>query len=405
MWAPHGADPSSLTVEVKARDYCFTAGHASRRHRAPPPPCRNVTLRSVAFSACTFQLRCDASLVDDVDADFASYNRRVTEFDRPKSSAAASTTVIGDGNTLRGVRVRRTNNNGVHVEGNDTLIDNALINSTDWLGTLTYAPLAVNGHRNVVTRSTVTYFGNAGIHIEGADNRPPPATSRADNTVSHCRVAFGGLIGEDTALLYTGSPRDAGTVWHHNWVHDAVEKCMRGDDQSRHMTVHHNVLWNCGTPRGDAMAAGWGVILKGDFHRVYQNTIFATQRSSVCLPACAEPRKPWVHQWPLLAHQNNHTWAFNNAVASFTGFPCSCHQPGPAGGVRTANFEGDVAAMQLRNPRERDFRPAADSPLVGAGTHVPPFTPAAGPVDVGAYAHGDAAPWRPGCTGWPGCGL
>jgi hypothetical protein len=46
---------------------------------------------------------------------------------------------------------------------------------------------------------------------------------------------------EDSAALYTGGWDTAGLEWHHNWIHDATEKCARADDQSRNMSVHHNV--------------------------------------------------------------------------------------------------------------------------------------------------------------------
>jgi hypothetical protein len=29
--------------------------------------------------------------------------------------------------------------------------------------------------------------------------------------------------------------------WHHNWVHDCEAKCMRGDDYTKNLSMHHNV--------------------------------------------------------------------------------------------------------------------------------------------------------------------
>ena len=64
----------------------------------------------------------------------------------------------------------------------------------------------------------------------------------------------------DTAGVYTGGYDTAGTHYHHNWVHDMTEKCMRGDDLSLNMTVHHNVLYNCGEPNGDKRRDGVGLV-------------------------------------------------------------------------------------------------------------------------------------------------
>merc|ERR1719174_1738331 len=65
----------------------------------------------------------------------------------------------------------------------------------------------------------------------------------------------------DVANLYTGGWDSAGVRWHHNWVHDGSEKCLRGDDQSANMSVHHNVIFNCGA--GAEMDVGSASSSKG----------------------------------------------------------------------------------------------------------------------------------------------
>ena len=50
---------------------------------------------------------------------------------------------------------------------------------------------------------------------------------------------------------------------------------MRGDDFNLNLSAHHNVIWACGTPVGDANAnAAAGLLMKGDWNRIYANTIF-----------------------------------------------------------------------------------------------------------------------------------
>ena len=51
------------------------------------------------------------------------------------------------------------------------------------------------------------------------------------------------------------------------WIHDASEKCVRGDDYNLNLTVHHNVIWNCGDVRERNFFAATGCILKGDYNR------------------------------------------------------------------------------------------------------------------------------------------
>jgi hypothetical protein len=52
----------------------------------------------------------------------------------------------------------------------------------------------------------------------------------------------------------TGDPSCADNCtkeWHHNWVHDCREKCMRGDDYTFQLHGHHLVIYNCGMVRND----------------------------------------------------------------------------------------------------------------------------------------------------------
>ena len=50
----------------------------------------------------------------------------------------------------------------------------------------------------------------------------------------------------------------------HNWVHDNLAKCVRGDDFTKNLSIHHSVIWNCGEPVSDGAGQSFGVVLKGD---------------------------------------------------------------------------------------------------------------------------------------------
>ena len=112
-----------------------------------------------------------------------------------------------------------------------------------------------------VTRCTVRDFGNAGVTTAipnvapaapGKPQQPPEPMAGRRLEVAYTHIYNGARVGEDTAALYSGGWAAAGTVWHHNWVHDKTEKCIRFDDQSENATIHHNVIYNCGEPKFDA---------------------------------------------------------------------------------------------------------------------------------------------------------
>ncbi len=228
----------------------------------------------------------------------------------------------------------------------------------------------------IVSRCTVYDAGNACVSINGMP----------ENVVEYCHIFDGGKACKDVSLLYTHLPNITGTVFRYNWVHDChaphIALGIRGDDQTRGLSVHHNVVWNC----------GWeGIVVKGDNNQVHHNTCFNNGVMDIRLDVEPEPKKPWRKQWPLLEKQNEHSEAFNNNANDIRG---GRSRPGiQPGGKVASNFTGDMA-----DPDGFDFRPAEGSSLIDRGIGIPgvndEFKDAA--PDVGAYEFGGEC-WVAGC--------
>ena len=73
----------------------------------------------------------------------------------------------GYNNLLSNISLRFSNNDGLRIVGANNTVEEALVQSTCWLGTLDYVPIRLMGDNNMVTRSTTSYFGNAGITTHG----------------------------------------------------------------------------------------------------------------------------------------------------------------------------------------------------------------------------------------------
>lgn len=272
------------SLEYKARDYAFTASGKA-----------NVTLENIAFKGATLHLTdCTDCVLRNLTLRFPTYDREVKELNVPKG-AVATTTVDGTGMSLTNITLTQSSNNGLVLRGDNSSLDNCLISFTDWLGSLTYRPLGVIGNQLSVRHCTVHDFGNAGV-VTSLPNSPPARPGEAQQPpqpmasrwleLAHTHIFHGARVGEDTAALYSGGWAAAGQEWHHNWVHDTTEKCLRFDDQSENATIHHNVLYNCGQPASDPSSAfnsGHGIVLKGDGHIVYANTIFQTNYTEMCI--------------------------------------------------------------------------------------------------------------------------
>jgi len=184
-----------------------------------------------------------------------------------------------------------------------------------WTGSLQYASLLTApfgkrkpqtaksaGFAAIIRGNTIFNAGNAALCF------------RAQPTlIENNHVYEGGRLCKDVALIYTGGPTCAGSVVRYNWAHGCWTESggglgIRGDDQTRQLTVHHNVVWDCGAA---------GIIVKGDFNRVDNNTVLFIGSQSrpgafLNMPTRPEPGKPWRKQFSLLKTQNAHSEIFNN---------------------------------------------------------------------------------------------
>ena len=386
------APPRPFSVEVKTRHYAFIStherclqwsGHIARDISS------TVVLRGLLLKGATFKLPCcNRCAVENVTLSFPTYVREIVEMQAANKSGyqwdsgkhSPGTLLAGANSTIQDTVLRMSNAGGLAVRGDNNTVRNVLIDRTDWLGTLTFCPLSVQGNQNSVLNTTVRYFGNAGV-VTGIPNTapgppqlPPMAMRGRRLTVAYSHIHHGGLIGSDSALLYAGSGwGTAGLHWHHNWIHHATEKCLRGDDQSRNMSVHHNVVFDCGVSlwNHNSYRAGLGLVLKGNGHDIYSNTVFRCNTSDMCLPTCVEKLKSFRKQYPR-KEQNNATLVLNTVSAVLSG-QCGCSN-NTCGGDKRAIFRGADSMLGLVAPDKFDFRPTAASPLVDAGVERAPYT-------------------------------
>jgi len=385
FYAPGGKDPSTLDVRYRERQYVVTGKKL-----------KYVELTGLSFFSCSFNFEeCSNMLVNRCHISFPTYSRHV----RSPSYRRYSTGISGNHNIIRNCVVSYASHEGLMVNGDFNLIENCLIHNVCWHGSLGYAGLNISGESNISRRNTIYNGGNALLQCPGGNQR-----------VEYNHVYNGGLLCRDVALIYTQLPRCRGTVIHHNWVHGCMTEGfsghdrlggmgIRGDDQTRGLTVHHNVVWDCGIH---------GIIVKGDDNRVFNNTVFdvgphdpakRNEKNSkhLLIPTKAEPKKPWRKQFPLLQVQNANSLFCNNLVGNIVWR----NEPLPASDRITHNLELKTKkpSAWLVDPENMDFRPREDSPLVDAGRIVPGFKSGyqGTAPDIGAYEYG-TEPWTAGIT-------
>ena len=383
LYADDGKSPAGRLVARKVRTYAFDVAGADY-----------VELHGLRFMATTFRfVKCNHCLVDGCRLRFPSYGRQVPEMGDPRGQSAA-TTVQGDHNTVRNTSIAYAGGSGLRITGGGNLVENCIVHDTCWSGSLTYPAVDVKGETEggpgcTVRRCTLYNSGNAILNYR-----------RGAHVVEYNHAYNGGLLCKDVALVYTGQPSCAGSVVRYNWVHGCRTEGhvgrsgsgglgIRGDDQTRRLTVHHNVVWDCGRD---------GIIVKGDHNRVYNNTVLDIGAPGgggnyISLHTAPEPVKPWRDQFPLLKVQNAHSEILNNAALTITANAKG--KPFPAGPNVGNNYQ--KGGLKLVDPAKNDFRPATGSPLIDAGRVIEGFTDghAGTSPDIGAYEHG-VKPWRAG---------
>ena len=391
LWTPDGKSPAEHTVEGKTRGYAFAASGVS-----------HVELSGFHFFATTFKLEDVSSCrLDNVHLLFPHglhdpfgppvRGPRAPEEPRRwnsrqwfrETSVVTPTYLGGQHNTLANASIRYANGSSLVLVGTKNTVENCLIHDIDWYGLDTGLGVDMLGSTFSAIRScTIFNLGSSeGIRL----------SNRGATVVEHNYIHDGGMAQSDGALVQAGTPGIAGTVVRYNWVHDHNAfnwggSGIRGDDRTRGLIVHHNVAWNCREK---------GIITKGDQNRILNNTCLDNPAIDICVPRTRLPGKTRE-----LEVQNTHTETVNNCAADISGYyPWQRRgrrgKSGPPLGKLAANYTGQQPL--LVDPKRRDFRPRAGSPLIDAGQAIPGITDGhhGKAPDVGAYEHG-ADRWVPG---------
>ena len=358
-----GKSPQGQLVEVKARDYAFDL--RNREH---------IEISGFRFFATTFRLvNCNHCVVEDCRLAFPTYSRRLTEADpKGRSSPSPATSISGSHNVVRRVGLAFSNTYGLKVNGEGNLVENCIVRDVNWSGSIFYGGITSQSARaatvgNRIARCTVTRVGNIGIYYRGPHD------------IGYNHVSETGLTCKDIATVHTGGSGATGCVVHHNWIHGSTGKGLRGDDQTRGLTFHHNVVWDC---------EDVGIIMKGDNNRVFNNTLVGPSRAGALLiPTRREPEKWWTRD-PILDVQNANSLFCNNLVVDIE----YRRNPLPESDRISHNIltKEDGVASLLVSVEKHDYRPKKGSIVIDAGRAIKNASGGhrgAAP-DVGAYEYG-----------------
>jgi len=268
----------------------------------------NINIQGIDFFATSFQvLNCDHCSIENSNLQYPVYVRELAS-SHGDAAKKIQTLVSGTNNRLSHVNIAYSNTGGLEIRGYGNVLENSDIHDVSWDGSLINPAVKVDairplmmGGKNIIKHNNIYNTGSVIVDIE---NTPY-------NIIAFNHIYRGGLASNDVSLIYTQNPSTVGTEIHHNWVHDSPSNdgglCVRGDDQSRGLHIHHNIIWNC---------KWYGLVLKGDNHYIYNNTFFNNGKADILLRVGSEKEKPWRRQWPLLRRQNEGSQLLNNHFRS-----------------------------------------------------------------------------------------
>lgn len=384
LWTADGRSPAEHLVEVKVRDRAFEMKDLNEIH-----------LIGFHFFACTFQFENTVhSLVDDCHLLFPAYARELS--DSRGGGSAPTTGMSGSHNMIRNSSLGFTPLAGLSMVGSYNTLVNNLVHDVCWNGSLRYPAISLRAgdqpadawNPTIVKGNTVYHAGSAGIGFRGQAY-----------TIEYNYVHHAGMMSHDVAAIYTSGPSVAGSIVAYNWVHNCHPEIengqniglgIRADDQCRNMSVHHNVVWDVGLD---------GIIMKGEYHKVYNNTTFHTKPefefgNSIRMDTEPEPYKAWRMDSPLFSVQNAHSLVFNNVTRIIRAE----HKKSTPLIHRSNVIHNELnGAPDLVDPARFDFRPKEGLSLVDAGISMPGLTDnyEGKAPDIGAYEFGGIN-WRPG---------
>ena len=380
LYPPDGSSPANYTVRLKQRNYGFYASGKSY-----------IEIKGIDFFGCMAILKnSNYSKLEDCDFQYPAFWLYMQPTNGDSRWRDDCVSITGSNAVIRNGRAYYSFNAGFKVDApwaataDNSIVENCLVENASWYGDMNCPGIGLCGEwwmgtaSNVTARNnTVRNVGSIGISYEGTNG-----LIEYNEVDKACLHGF-----QDSTAIYS-SGYAPGFVVRYNWVHDIMPYgsgtwgygiAFRVDDNGSPISLYNNVMWNVG---------GTGMEMKGDNHRVYNNTIFSVGSliSKECYLGMMDQG---------VGKQNASSRVYNNFTKKITkDWSGNLFVASPYVGTNRTTNDPTVQFEDITN---RDFRPASGSGLIDAGTNLPGYTDGytGSAPDIGAYERGKPY-WMPG---------
>lgn len=251
FWAPGNANPSTLNVRAKTRQYAFDLSGQS-----------NVTIEYINLFASTINTNSSSTnnVLDGINAQYVSHftTTPLTGGDTTGYSSwythieDSGIILNGSGNTLENSTIDWSAGAGVALGGSNNIVENNLIEQTGYVGIFA-SGITLFGTSDAIQNNTAHTSGRESMELNGFEN----LHYAINDDISYNNFFNAMVLSHDGGEIHSAvcTVNIANSI-DHNWLHDtqlfasppsATAYTVNGvyiDADSAGFQVYQNVLWN-----------------------------------------------------------------------------------------------------------------------------------------------------------------
>jgi alpha-tubulin suppressor-like RCC1 family protein len=255
---PTGQDANNLDLRVKVQPFAIGVENSD-----------GVTIQGIDFFGTTVNFNeCDGCSFTNSTLEYPSTSKRglgiagESEDDRWMTRFYRSTNSFVDNISITNTDGGALEFQGSAGQSNNNIVNNSYFHAIDWSAADQKGLMT-----SIYEGGEDMTFSNNTVHLTGASS----VLSIGDSpTVLYNEVWDVGHLQTDGAVVQIMQGEAPGAEIAYNWIHDIIKYGIRFDapigqaGTGQNGTMHHNVIWN---------AAG-GLMVKGDYHDIHNNTVF-----------------------------------------------------------------------------------------------------------------------------------
>jgi chitodextrinase len=421
IWCENNANPSTLTVEAKKREFAFDLTNKSYiTLKNLKVFCATITTDNESggdnkgydasgnvkypWRNATYTAPATGNVLDGIHAKYISHYTDVSGHFFLQWGLSSGLIISGTNHTVRNCKIQFSAGNGIATQGKGHKIINNLIEdvnymSTDMAGINTVQPGSTADVE--MAYNTIRRTGRSGITPRSLINSD---VNKSVARIHHNDISEYMIQDWDGGGIYSATNDQKFLRIDHNTFHDAAQGYIISGvyfDFSKNLIIDHNVIWNNDWPfhlQGYASDGKNNTLL-------YNNTAIISNKDKKSYGPFGVSNSSGTNEGTVI--QNNILVFYDNGSATAPASMETIQKSGFSSATKTTNFLHENGNALFVDPANGDFRLKSGSPCIDAGTDIAPVTydgttinpfndAIVNKIDIGAYEY-DKPRFATGC--------